>query len=132
MSGRLLVLFDGDCGICTHTARLLRRMDRAGRLDLRPLDTWDETADGPDIDALRAALHVRDAHGRWVRGGAAVAAIAREIPITRPLGLLGRLPIARTGLEAGYAVVSRNRHRISRRFRLTACAVEALAPGTRR
>ncbi|OGO58062.1 MAG: hypothetical protein A2V85_13085 [Chloroflexi bacterium RBG_16_72_14] len=125
----MVVLFDGDCGICTHTARVLRRLDRRGRLVLRPLDSWTGLEGEPGIDALRAALHVRDANGRWARGGAAVAAIAREIPIARPLGLLGRLPVVRTCLEAGYRVVARNRHRISRRLGLAACAVEAPAPG---
>ena len=139
----LLVLFDGDCGICTHAARVLRRLDRRARLDLRPLDAWAgrdgdrgeggdlATAGAPGIDALRAALHVRAADGRWARGGAAVTAIACEVPVLWVFGWLGRLPGIRIGLEAGYRVVARNRHRISRRMGLTACRVDTPAYGRR-
>ncbi|MEW6225081.1 MAG: DCC1-like thiol-disulfide oxidoreductase family protein [Chloroflexota bacterium] len=139
----LLVLFDGDCGICTHGAHVLRRLDRRGRLDLRPLDAWARrdadrgeaddlaSAGAPGIDALRAALHVRAADGCWAHGGAAVTAIACEIPVLWVLGRFGRLPGIRLGLEAGYRVVARNRHRISRRLGLTACRVDNPADGRR-
>src|SRR4051794_23879747 len=62
---RLVVLYDRDCGLCTATARRLRRWDRHGRLELLPLQDAD-VADRPALaDTVRglpltAALHVVD------------------------------------------------------------------------
>jgi predicted DCC family thiol-disulfide oxidoreductase YuxK len=124
VSANLLVLYDADCGICTHVARLLRRLDRPRRLDLRPLETALELPDAPPLDALRAVLHARDASGRWVTGGAAILRICREVRVLRPIGFLGGLPGVRGLVEPSYRLVARNRHRISRRLGLTACPVE--------
>ncbi|MBI2777090.1 MAG: DUF393 domain-containing protein [Chloroflexi bacterium] len=134
MTPRLLVLFDADCGICTLTARQLRRWDRAGRLELlslqqaalddRPL-VHDTAAGHP----LHDELHVLDpASGRVVSGGAAVLEIVARLPGGRVPALLGRLPPAAWAIGVGYALVARNRRAISRALRLeTACAVPPAA-----
>jgi predicted DCC family thiol-disulfide oxidoreductase YuxK len=124
MNGSLIVLYDADCGICTHTARLLRRLDRRARLDLRPLEVGAELPDAPSLDALRDVLHVRDASGRWTAGGAALVGIGRALPLLRPIAVAASLPGFRRLVEPGYRLVARNRHRISRWLGLTACRVD--------
>lgn len=119
----LLVLYDADCGICTHSARLLRRLDRGHRLDLAPLETGAGLPDAPPLTVLRDALHVRDGSGRWASGGAALLRIGREVPVLRPAVLVAGLPGVRRLVEPAYGLVARNRHRISRRLGLTACRV---------
>lgn len=124
MSGGLLVLYDADCGICTHIARLLRRLDRGRRLDLLPLQAATVPADAPPPSELREALHVRDAAGRWAIGGAALVRIGRAVPLLRPVALAAGLPGIRRLVEPAYRLVARNRHRISRRLGLNACRVD--------
>ena len=124
MSGALLVLYDADCGICTHSARLLRRLDRGRRLDLTPLGAATGLADAPPPDVLGEALHVRDAAGRWAVGGAALVQIGRALPLLRPFALVAGLPGIRRLVEPAYRIVARNRHRISRVLGLTACRVD--------
>jgi predicted DCC family thiol-disulfide oxidoreductase YuxK len=124
VNGGLLVLYDADCGICTHTARLLRRLDRGRRLDLLPLQAVTVPADAPPLAELKAALHVRDAAGRWAIGGAALVQIGRAVPRLRPVVLAAGLPGVRRIVEPAYRLVARNRHRISRRLGLTACRVD--------
>jgi predicted DCC family thiol-disulfide oxidoreductase YuxK len=121
---RLLVLYDADCGICTHSARRLRRLDRGRRLDLVPLEAAAGLPDAPPLAVLRDALHVRDASGRWASGGAALVRIGRELPVLRPAALVAGLPGVRRLVEPAYRVVARNRHRISRWLGLTACRVD--------
>ncbi|CAN5450975.1 hypothetical protein BH20CHL6_BH20CHL6_05860 [soil metagenome] len=126
---RLRVLYDGDCGFCTRSADLLRRLDRQGRLDLIPLQLAAETmADVPDTDALLEAMHVRDARGRWSVGGAAWIRISQEIALLRPIGLLARLPIIRRLVEPTYALVADNRHRLSRLLGDDACRLDRGKP----
>ena len=85
-AGRLVVMFDRDCGLCQATARQLRRWDRNGRLEMLSL----QDAAGSDrpivAEAARrypvlAELHVvNEADGRIDAGGDAALAIAAALP----------------------------------------------------
>ena len=121
---RLLVLYDADCGICTRSARLLRRLDRHARLHLVPLQAAGGVADAPPLDVLREALHVRDEDGDWRVAGAALTRIGQEIPLLRPLALLARLPPIRRLVERTYALVADNRMGISRVLGDDGCRVK--------
>jgi predicted DCC family thiol-disulfide oxidoreductase YuxK len=124
-AGRLAVLYDRDCGLCTATARRLRGWDREGRLDVVPLQSVT-TAASPEVARLAAgrslgsALHVIDpASGRVLSGGDSVLAIARRLPGgSVPAAVIAGVPPARWALALGYDLVARNRHRIGRWLRL--------------
>ena len=111
---RLTVLFDSDCGFCTRSAGLLRRLDRARRLDLVPLQAAAALGDAPPERVLLERMHVRDAAGRWSIGGAAWLRIADAVPALRPLAWYGRLPFIRPLVEPIYALIANNRHRLGR------------------
>jgi predicted DCC family thiol-disulfide oxidoreductase YuxK len=86
-----IVWFDGGCPLCTREIALMRRLDRRGRLHF--VDISDGTAVCPvGRSAMLARFHVTDADGRLHHGAAAFAAMWREIPLLRPLGLIARLP----------------------------------------
>ena len=125
----LVVLYDRDCGLCTASARQLRRWDRAGRLELLPLQ--DVTAgDGggsgavaarPRLAAavagrpLLAALHVVDERTGVVRsGGDAALAIGAALPGGVVVRVLGRVPPVRWAVGLGYRLIARERRRIGR------------------
>jgi predicted DCC family thiol-disulfide oxidoreductase YuxK len=121
---RLVVLYDRDCGLCTATARALRRWDRHDRLELLPLQDA-ERSDRPAIVAawrerpLSTALHVvEEAGGRVRAGGDAALAIAAALPgggVVRPLAAI---PPLRWLVGLTYGIVARHRHRIGRWLRL--------------
>lgn len=123
---RLTVLFDSDCGFCTRSAGVLRRLDRARRLDLVPLQ-GAALKDAPPERLLIERLHVRDAAGAWSAGGAAWLRIAAAVPALRPLAWFAPLPFIRSLVEPVYAVIANNRHRLSRLLGDDACH-----PGTTR
>ena len=121
---RLVVLYDRDCGLCTASARALRRWDRHGRLELLPLQDAD-VSDRPTLAEtvrglpLTAAIHVVDETSRTVRaGGDAVLAIGTVLPGGVVVRILGAIPPVRWVVGLGYEVVARNRHRIGRWLRL--------------
>jgi len=132
-AGRLVVLYDRDCGICTATARRLRRWDRRHRLDLVPLQDVDAKTSPTVANAvaglpLDAALHVVDERtGQVSTGGASALAILRELPGGGVARVLERIPPVRWGIDVAYALVARNRRRIGRWLRLEgpACDVPA-------
>jgi predicted DCC family thiol-disulfide oxidoreductase YuxK len=125
---RLLVLYDADCGICSRSASLLRRLDRAGRLHLMPLQDAGEIADAPPVEALLDAIHVRDADGRWSAAGTAAIRIAAEVPLLRSLAVAARFAPIRVLVEWTYMRVAANRHRISRLLGDDACTVRPRKP----
>ena len=128
----LLVLYDADCGICSRSARLLHRLDRGRRLRLVPLQDAHEIVDAPPMGILLAAIHVRDRDGRWSIAGAAWIRIAEEVTLLRPVAVVARVSAIRIGIELVYALVARNRHRISHILGDQACAVGSRNPGHRR
>ena len=125
---RLLVLYDADCGICTRSARLLQRLDRDRRLRLVPLQEAGAIDGAPPLEALLEAIHVRDRHGAWYVAGAACGRIADEIPIARPLALVGRLPGVLPVVEWAYRRVAGNRHRLSRLMGDESCPILPRTP----
>ncbi len=122
MSDRLTVLYDADCGICTHTARLLARLDSRRQLKLVPLQSANLPGQ-PSFDALTDALHAVDATGRWTVGAAATLEIARRLPVLRRFTPLARLPFAMAALDLGYRVVADHRQQLSRLLGLQVCKV---------
>ena len=122
MDDQLTVLYDADCGICTHTARLLTRLDSRHKLRLVALQAA-ALPGMPAHDSLEEALHAVDAHGRWTLGVDAAVQIARRVPLLWPLGAVARLPLATPILGMLYTIVARNRQRLSRLLGLQVCRV---------
>lgn len=121
----LTVLYDADCGFCSHCAAVLRALDRGGRLDLVPLTgAATRFPDAPPIEQLMDKMYARDESGRWFIGGQAWVRIADALPLLRPLGIVARLPLVRILVEPVYAVVARNRHNLSRLLGEEACAIQ--------
>jgi predicted DCC family thiol-disulfide oxidoreductase YuxK len=128
----VLVLYDGDCGICERSATWLTHLDARRRLEIRPLQSAAAlVTDAPAVDVMREAIHVRLADGTWRRGGDAVLAALEELPGWRVAArLVRRTPLNRL-VEPVYDLVARNRWTISRRLGLEACATEAPATPAR-
>ena len=124
MKSQLTVLYDADCGICTHTARLLARLDTRRRLRLVALQEANLPGQ-PPVEVLSEALHVADTDGRWFVGGRAMVEITRRIPALRPISLYARLPLADLVFETIYRAIATNRQQISRLFGLKTCQVRS-------
>ena len=127
MTEDLTVLYDSDCGICTHTARVLARLDARGRLRLLALQGAD-VPNMPPVDQLLGALHAVDAEGNWFAGAAASVEIARRIRLLWPVTLFARLPFAMRVLDVLYWAVANNRQQLSRLLGLNVCKVPARGP----
>jgi predicted DCC family thiol-disulfide oxidoreductase YuxK len=89
MSETVTVYYDSGCPLCLKEIGLMRRLDKRGRIDF--VDVFDERSTCPlDRDTLLARFHALDERGELVSGAAAFAAMWRQIPWLRPLGLLAR------------------------------------------
>ncbi len=108
----LIVWHDGHCPLCRREIRLMRRLDRRGRI--RFIDAADSEAACPlDRAVVLARFHALE-DGVLLSGAAAFAAMWRAIPVLRPLGLAARIPAIERGLEAAYLVFLRLRPHLQR------------------
>ena len=118
---QLEILHDGGCSLCAKEIRLLRKLDRKGRILLTDIQApdFDATALGTDHDTLMRRIHGRLPDGTWIEGvevfRRAYAAIGLGwlVPLTR-------LPGIRALLDAGYVRFARWRY--ERRLR-EGCAI---------
>jgi predicted DCC family thiol-disulfide oxidoreductase YuxK len=115
--GRLTVLYDGRCRVCTRVAGRLAGLDTGRRLRLVPLQR--AAVDRPEVQRLRAqrdlrrALHVIDEEGRWASGGEAVIRTLECLPRLRPLASVARLPGVARLVETAYRLVADHRARLA-------------------
>lgn len=114
MSTSSLLVVDGDCGICTVAGRWIAQRARNVSvvthidMDMAPLDK----------------VLYRDDQGRY-EGAAAVSRVlkASDVVLLRVAGVVISLPVVSVVARLVYALVARNRSRLSRAFGLRACTI---------
>lgn len=123
----LIVVFDGDCGVCQALAQALADRDHHHRLRFTAYQRADLDALSPGLTremAARSVYAVAPDGSRW-HGARAVAEMARQLPgVWGVIGRIGALPPVSLLAEPFYQLVARNRMRISRWFGLTQCRLD--------
>lgn len=114
----LVVYYDASCPLCRAEIGALADADADGALalvDCSPPGFEDPAARAAGIDraALMAALHARDADGRWHVGVDAFVAIYRAVGIESVARLWGHPRLKPLWVRV-YPWVARNRQRLSR------------------
>lgn len=129
MAQRFEVFYDGDCPLCLREIRLLRRLDRRGRVRFTDIAAagFDPGSVGRTFDDLMARIQGREigddgAPGRWVEGVEVFRRLYAAVGFG-PIVALTRLPGVRHALDAAYAWFARNRLRITGRCTADTCAV---------
>lgn len=109
--GRPLLVYDGDCGFCTASARLAERWLHLA--DVEPWQFLDLASLGLTAEQCGAAVQWVDGSGRVASGERAVIAALRHAG--GAWGVVGRVlavPGIRLLASAGYRLVARHRHRL--------------------
>ncbi|GAB3112313.1 hypothetical protein GCM10027055_14980 [Janibacter alkaliphilus] len=110
---RPVLVFDGDCGMCTRAASLVERRFRPEpeRFDVAPSQALDLDALGLTQAECDEALQWVATDGSIASGHAAVARMLRaSYPWARPLGALLTAPVLDRVAALAYRWVARNRH----------------------
>jgi predicted DCC family thiol-disulfide oxidoreductase YuxK len=106
------VWYDSACPLCIREIGLMRRLDRAGRINF--VDAVNPDNSCPiDRAEILARFHAME-NGTLLSGAAAFATMWRVIPALRPLGLLAKLPGALWLLERAYLGFLRIRPRLQK------------------
>ena len=108
----MIVLYDGDCGLCRVCIALLLRWDRRGRLE--PVALQSRRADrllaGMEEATRMGSAHLVLADGRVLSGAAAALELLDALPGGRALGAVTRRMPRLT--DRLYRAVAGNRTRL--------------------
>lgn len=122
-----VMLFDGDCGICSWSAERARRIAQRSGYRVEPYFAFSEEqlADvGLTYEACTVKLKVVAPGGRVWGGAFAVNHFLWKHPPLSVIPVIVAVLFPLLLVEVVlYKVVARNRHRISRWLGMTACAV---------
>lgn len=125
------VFYDGACPLCMREIRMLRRLDRRGRIQFSDIAAagFDAHARaGVDYETLMARIHGRLADGTLVTGVEVFRRLYGAVGFG-PLVALTRLPGVAQLLELGYVWFAKNRLRLTGRCEDGTCAVPAARRG---
>lgn len=124
------VVFDGDCGICTQTVRVLQWLDWADRLTFYSNSDPETFAMFPDlsIERAREEILVRDPRTGWYGGFQACEWIACRVPLLWFFIPLTLIPGAELLGQRMYNWTAQNRGKISTKLGLKACKINRQPP----
>jgi predicted DCC family thiol-disulfide oxidoreductase YuxK len=114
--GAHVVIYDGECRICTGQIVRLSRFDRGGRLAYLSLHDPEVAERYPDLthEALMADMYVVDREGKRHRGAAALRYLSARLPVlwwmAPALHFPGSLPV----WQRIYRAFAKRRYRFGR------------------
>ncbi len=110
---KLLVIFDGYCGVCTRIIRKLHEWDRRGALEFRPCQnvSLDDPSGVSPAQCLRSVWALAD-DGTVAHGSDAIALIFTAMLNNRWPYRIGRWPVIQQILSFGYGIIAKNRRKI--------------------
>ena len=121
-----VVLYDGECALCTFQMKVLTWLDWCEVVTLVPIGDPRRPLLAPTLteEALQAAIHCVARDGRIYRGARCVRFVGMRMPLLVPLALVLWIPGVIVVAEWVYQWISRNRYILSRVFGCKeACAI---------
>ena len=121
-----IVLYDGDCSLCTFQMRVITWLDWFNAVSLLPIADPRAATLAPQLtrEELLEAIHCLTRDGQIHRGARCLRFIGLRMPLAFPFALLLWIPGVIYLAEIGYRWISRNRHLLSRVFGCKeACAI---------
>ena len=121
-----IVLYDGECPLCTFQMKLLTWLDWCNVLSLLPISDPSAAELAPHLtrEELLEAIHCLSRQGRLYRGARCIRFVGMRLPLLIPIALVLWIPGVIWIAEKLYTRLSRNRHLLSRIFGCKeACAI---------
>jgi predicted DCC family thiol-disulfide oxidoreductase YuxK len=104
--------YDGDCGFCTRSVRILQRLDWRRRVRWVPYQSLETAPDGLSWDDFQREAYI-DRGGRLESGFFAFRRLTLLLPPLYPLAPVVCLPGVSVVGSAIYRLVARNRGRLT-------------------
>ncbi len=112
---RYTVIYDGDCGVCSRSVKLLAKWDRNQDLEIIPSQTPGVCERFPWIPPrayVESIQVIRCSDGRTWQAAAALEELLNVLPKGRLISWLFSIPFARPLADRFYRWFARNRYRM--------------------
>jgi predicted DCC family thiol-disulfide oxidoreductase YuxK len=123
-----MLLFDGDCGVCTYLADRARKIDRAHQFKIEPFQSFSEQEllrFGLDYKTCSLRLQVVSHSGRIFSGAHGVNYfLFKQFPWSILVILVYVVPVFLLLEMIGYGLVAKNREKISSILGLEGCVIK--------
>lgn len=126
------LFYDGQCPLCTGEVRLLRRLDRDGRIGFTDITSegFNPEPTGVTGQALMDRIHGRLSDGTMVEGVEVFRRLYTAVGFG-PVVALSRLPVISQLLDIGYRAFAKNRLRLTGRCNDAACTLGSKPSNTK-
>lgn len=114
MLEKLLILYDGNCGLCTRSVAGLRTLKTNAVLEFMPLQQYD-TDNLPlnlSVEDLYAQIHVIDEEGRLFKGAEALTRVVKTVPTLQWIAWLYRVPGMHYVADQLYKWIAKHRYQL--------------------
>jgi len=121
-----LLIFDGDCGICTYSSELVQRNTNSDILKVKPFQILNLPELHPELNEEKTSksIYLLTSKGElYNRSKGVFETMKRMRGIYKPMGYLLSNPIIVFLTNPIYDWVSKNRTNISVKFGLNACNI---------
>lgn len=120
-----LVIFDGDCGICTKSSQIIQKWDKKKLLDVQAYQFLDLPKIDPDLDAEKCSQSVYfKTEDNLYKEARAIFEICKKLPgIIKIPGYLFSNKFFEVLFRPVYRLIAKNRTKISQALGLAACKV---------
>ena len=110
------VFFDADCPLCMREIRMLRKMDKRGRIRFTDITEpgFRAEAHGKTHTDFMAKIHGRLPDGEWIEGVEVFRQLYAAVGFGPVIGLT-RLPGVSGALDVAYRAFAKNRLRLTGR-----------------
>ncbi len=114
----IVVLYDGDCPMCTFQMRFLTWLDWSNRIKFLPIKDPQAAIIAPQLtrEDLLEAIHCITPDGKIHRGARCIRHLGMRLPLLIPLSLFLWIPGVIWVAEKVYMWISRNRLLLSKLF----------------
>lgn len=133
MNPKALIIYDGDCGVCSAFIRKAEALDRGRKFEMRPYQGYsaeDLARWGLDEAACAHEVKLIGPSGNVYGGAWAVNRFLWQYWPWKPLiALFYALPVFLGAEILGYKLFARNRSRISKWMGVQACEFRPKRPG---
>lgn len=121
-----LLIFDGDCGICTYASELVQKHTSEDNLEVKPFQILNLSELHPDLneDRTSKSLYLLTNEGKlYNRSKGVFETMKRMKGFYKPLGYMLSNPFVVFLANPLYDWVAKNRAKISVRLGLNACNI---------
>lgn len=110
-ANKQLLIFDGDCAICSTSARLLKRITK-GRISIKPYQHLDLEKYGLTAELTSKAVYYISNEKRYVAAEAMGRVLIDSKTIWVVAGAFIQLPLVKILAKKVYYLIAANRHRL--------------------